>query len=1108
MRKKILKFTALLFTGFGFGQVSDYTPNIIPPTPEAFKFTAIGEIPINESTGNASSSIPLYNFEVGKLQLPLTIQHSGDGVKVDEANSWTGINWILNAGGIISRTVNDQIDERTPENQRAFYSGADLNSFVPGQSPELVTLTSGNIDSEVDIFTYNFDGYSGSFYLDVNFVPRLIKYDKEINISISNDPVVNGITVFNKRTITITTPDGTKYFFGGVNASEETRYKSGVGNFTPFAQTGFFLFKIENITGDIISFNYLSTGPILELSGYSQVLTKDVSSEGLCWIPPLTTVLSPRTPLYLESLGKLRLSSITSNRDQSKLQFESIFYANTDQRQKLEQIVIYSNSTTILKRINFNYTEPNPNHNYKRFFLDSVSILDANSNPSGEVHSFEYNSPELLPERFSYSQDYGGFYNGKTNTTYVPKVEDPFFSNVNGTLADRKVSSLTSQYGSLKKIVYPTKGFTEFEYEVGEKNEVDYEKENRFLNIYHNYNNTNLHTLTTNTFPLIPDDNLPTPITALNPNFPIKVSVNVVADGSLTQHHFVRFTLNDMDSANDIVKIISLENSEGGQRVYNLNYEFTNLNPLGRYSFTLEYYRTNSTIYPTYLNATAQIMFSNNIPITLYKPGIRIKRVKNYAEQGGAPVVTRYYYNLASKYQSSKDSGTDVRTPKFSGEEIKTGSVQCQGTGPYFNCTPYTIYKRKIFSNPQNNIYSSGSGRDMYRYVTVSYGGDNFEKGGKQTEFFVQADLPMNSISFNDDYSSTVKSSNTSLKNGSVLNEIYFESSFTTNSLTNEIITGKKNEIINSYLSLPDKSSFITNCYAVKIFDTPECLFGDFGPLYVSNFYFGRYDVFSWWHTLESTTTKEYLSSGIVESTKTYTYESKLAGFPSKVIENNGTSSITETKNFYPQDQEMALASNRSVFLDKKIITPLKTETWKDGVKVSEQLTNYSLDLTTNNFLLPKQIYSAKFPNALPLISNIGNLEKKITFDMYDSKGNITEYSKENGIHVSLIWGYDKTKPIAKIENATNSQIEAALGMNITAVSEANMSLINNLRTTLPYAMVTTYTYIPLVGIQTITDPKGDTITYVYDSFGRLSEVKDKNSNTLSENQYHYRLQN
>ncbi len=41
-----------------------------------------------------------------------------------------------------------------------------------------------------------------------------------------------------------------------------------------------------------------------------------------------------------------------------------------------------------------------------------------------------------------------------------------------------------------------------------------------------------------------------------------------------------------------------------------------------------------------------------------------------------------------------------------------------------------------------------------------------------------------------------------------------------------------------------------------------------------------------------------------------------------------------------------------------------------------------------------------------------------------------------------------------------------------------------------------------------ITDPKGDKMTYIYDDFNRLKEVRDKNNNILFENEYHYRTQN
>ncbi len=39
------------------------------------------------------------------------------------------------------------------------------------------------------------------------------------------------------------------------------------------------------------------------------------------------------------------------------------------------------------------------------------------------------------------------------------------------------------------------------------------------------------------------------------------------------------------------------------------------------------------------------------------------------------------------------------------------------------------------------------------------------------------------------------------------------------------------------------------------------------------------------------------------------------------------------------------------------------------------------------------------------------------------------------------------------------------------------------------------------------TDPKGNTVYYDYDDFGRLEYVKDSEFKILSKNQYHYKDQ-
>lgn len=111
------------------------------------------------------------------------------------------------------------------------------------------------------------------------------------------------------------------------------------------------------------------------------------------------------------------------------------------------------------------------------------------------------------------------------------------------------------------------------------------------------------------------------------------------------------------------------------------------------------------------------------------------------------------------------------------------------------------------------------------------------------------------------------------------------------------------------------------------------------------------------------------------------------------------------------------------------------------------------------------------------------------------------------GSPTTYIWAFNGEKPVAKIEgklraSINQSKIQAVENATYSGLSSALTALRSD--TSVAGAMVTTFTYEPLKGVKTITDPKGDTITYYYDAFGRLIQVRDKQDNILTENEYNY----
>lgn len=270
---------------------------------------------------------------------------------------------------------------------------------------------------------------------------------------------------------------------------------------------------------------------------------------------------------------------------------------------------------------------------------------------------------------------------------------------------------------------------------------------------------------------------------------------------------------------------------------------------------------------------------------------------------------------------------------------------------------------------------------------------------------------------------------------------------------------------------------------------------------YVNSFIYQDSKAFSERYNLANTTIVETLSNGdIISKNINYTYNDLLQLKDETETINGKT---TQTSYKYVSEFLNNPVNNsvyQSMYLNH-LYTPLvETTVAVNGVQVSRQYNQYK-DFAT-------KMYKQELVQTQKTSDN--PLETRIQFNKYGNTGNPVEFLKTNDVVNSYIWGYEGQYPIAKIENASYESIAQALGTTVSGLmnyNETNLGVINGLRSSLPNAMVTTYTFDPLIGITSMTDPKGYTTYYEYDEFNRLKQVKDAQSNILSKNEYHYKNQ-
>lgn len=228
-----------------------------------------------------------------------------------------------------------------------------------------------------------------------------------------------------------------------------------------------------------------------------------------------------------------------------------------------------------------------------------------------------------------------------------------------------------------------------------------------------------------------------------------------------------------------------------------------------------------------------------------------------------------------------------------------------------------------------------------------------------------------------------------------------------------------------------------------------------------------------------------------------YTYDSKNQISKKTIKTSTG---LIETNYKYPYNYHEDIYKK---MVSNNIIAPIIEEYTINNNKEIQRIksTYYQDPAYTSNLIVPHEILVSR--------SGINNLTRELSYDRYDEKGNILQYTGLDGIPYSYLWSYNYMYPIAEIKNVDYETIKKQGQIDLIGLSKTltpSMGLVDELRSTLPSnSIISTYTYRPLAGLLSTNDPKGIKTYYEYhDKYGRLKEVRGNDREMLTKYDYHY----